>query len=330
MWNLIQELYRLFVYQPQLNLLYFFFKITGDIGFSIILLSTTANLIIFPLFAKNYLSLQKTRILQPKIKEIQDKYRKDPQKILSEMRVFNKKHGISTGYTFLVLFIQIFFISGLFFVISDAVQGKNQEFLYELFFNTRIPDFTSAGAKAFGFIEIGGKSTDYLWIPILSAVLSYLYGMYSFKWSPKPELPKLKTTPKPKKKKDDDVPVIDQEAIRKQQESMMIYMQPAMIFIFTYSSLPGIGIYFAWSSFLSLARQIFLTRYYTSHTDKLIRDIADSDPTSKDDNPYNNLEITGDPAQLASSMPKTEIVVEAKQDVLKKPKNSGKKKKSKK
>jgi YidC/Oxa1 family membrane protein insertase len=92
MWNLIQELYRLFVYQPQLNLLYFFFKITGDIGFSIILLSTTANLIIFPLFAKNYLSLQKSRILQPKTKEIQEKYKADPQKMIMEIRAFNKKH----------------------------------------------------------------------------------------------------------------------------------------------------------------------------------------------------------------------------------------------
>jgi YidC/Oxa1 family membrane protein insertase len=329
MWNLIQELYRLFVYQPQLNLLYFFFKITGDIGFSIILLSTTANLIIFPLFAKNYLSLQKSRILQPKTKEIQEKYKADPQKMIMEIRAFNKKHGISTGYTFLVLFIQAFFISGLFFVINDAVRGVNHEFLYEVFFNTKLADFSSSGGKAFGFINIGAKSTDYLWLPILSMFISYLYGMYSFRWAPKPELPKPKTT-KTKNKKNDEPPAFDTEAMQKTQEFQAIYILPVILFIFQYTSPTGINIYFAWSSFLSLIRQVFLTRYYANHTDKLIRDIADSDPTSKDDNPYNNLEITGDPAQLVDDLPKTEVVLPAKKDPLNKSKNQLKKKKSKK
>lgn len=311
MGNFLQEAFRTVVYEPELNILFGFFKLTNDIGFSIVLLSFAVNLIILPLFAKNYIGLQKSRILQPKIKEIQTKYKKDPQVMLAKMREFNKLHGINNGYTFLVLFIQLFFISGLFFVIQDVVKGSELKGIYQLFFGPDVANykFSTDTALAFGTVNIGARAAEYLWMPLATLFIMYLNGMYTFRWSPQIKLPKPKVDPKKKKSEPD---ALDPEVMQKAMEFQTIYMLPVISFIFNYSVPMGLNIYFITSSVISLVRQIFLTRYYASHTDKLMMDIADSDPTSKDNNPDNNIELTGDPAQLVQNIPVAELVLPAK------------------
>ena len=316
--NIFQELFRVVVFEPQLNLLYFFYKITGsEIGSSIILLAFAVNLMILPIYAKSYINMQKTRILQPQIKQIQDKYKKDPQILLSKMREFNRKHGVSTGYVFLVLLVQLFFVSGLYVLINDVVQGKTLTGLYEIFWGAgHLADFKNSTGQslAFGLINIGASAKDYLWIPVIALVFSYLYGMYTFRWAPKLNIPK----PVIKKNAKGEPPLLDPEAMQKSMEFQSIYILPIFLFVIQYSLPTGLNLYFATTSFIALIRQIFLTKFYMSHTDKLIADIATSDPSSKDKNPDNNPEILSDPAQLASDQPVVEVVVKKKAKPTKK------------
>jgi len=324
MGNFFQEAFRILVYEPELNILFTFFRLTGDVGLAIIILSFVVNLIILPLFAKNYISLQKSRILQPKIREIQVKYKKDPQLMLTKMREFNRQHGINNGYTFLVLFIQLFFISGLFFVIQDVAKGTELKGLYQIFFGPEVNNykFSVDTALAFGNINIASGASNYIWMPLATLFMMYINGMYTFRWSPQIKLPKPKVSTK--KKKDEPEP-LDPEVMQKAMEFQTIYMLPVISFIFNFSLPMGLNIYFITSTFISLIRQIFLTRYYASHTGLLLKDIADSDPTSKDNNPDNNIELTGDPAQLVESIPVPELVIKSKPVTI----NSAKAKKSK-
>lgn len=323
MGNFFQEAFRTLVYEPELNILFGFLKLTGDIGAAIILLSFAVNLIILPLFAKNYIGLQKSRILQPKIKEIQTKYKKDPQLMLTKMREFNKLHGINNGYTFLVLFIQLFFISGLFFVIQDVAKGTELKGLYQVFFGPDVANykFSVDTALAFGNINIAAGASNYIWMPLATLFIMYLNGMYTFRWSPQIKLPKPKVNPKKKK---DEPQALDPEVMQKAMEFQSIYMLPVISFIFNFSVPMGLNIYFITSSLISLFRQIFLTRYYARHTGQLLKDIADSDPTSKDKNPDNNIELTGDPAQLVESIAVPELVIDRKGDALSSKLNSKK------
>ena len=71
MWEFLGWLYNQIVYYPQLNLLELLYLLTNDIGWSIVILSILINLLLFPLFSKNYLNSQKLRLLQPKLKELQ-------------------------------------------------------------------------------------------------------------------------------------------------------------------------------------------------------------------------------------------------------------------
>jgi len=307
--NIFGELFKAIVYQPQLNLLYFLFQITGDIGLSFILLAIIVNVIIFPLFAKSYVNLQKTRILQPWIKELQTKHKADPQKMMAEMGKFNKKHGISNSSTFLVLFVQIFFFSGLYTVINDVVTRNQVDGLYQLFFNKTTYDFKAGTGQllAFGKIDIGASASSFLWIPLISMFFSYLYGMYTFKWAPQPVLPTPKKVTKKKDSKT-ETPILDPEVMRKSMEFQSIYVLPIFLFFIQYTLPTGLNIYFLTSSALSIVRQYVLINFYSSHTDKLLESIAESDPFSKDDNPANNLEITADPEQMVMEPVATAIV----------------------
>ena len=83
---MFKDLYRFFIYEPQLNLLYWLHKLFGgDIGFGIIGIAFLVNLIILPIFAKNYINMQKMKILQPFLTEIRENYKDKPQEMLLKM-----------------------------------------------------------------------------------------------------------------------------------------------------------------------------------------------------------------------------------------------------
>lgn len=329
----LQDVYRVLVYRPQLNLLYFLYNLAGqDFGIAVMIVAVIVNLITLPLFAKSFINMQKRKVLTPLIQEIQTKYKSDPQKMFKKMGEFNKKHGLNNSYTMLVLFVQIFFISGLFFLIRDVVNGTIDARLYSIFFGDRSVTFAENGDDilAFGRIPIDSPSGDYILIPIIVGLLSFVYGYYTSKLAPKPKLPEIKPKKKKKDKKEEEK-VFDPEAMQKSMEFQMIYIMPLFLFAVQFSLSAGVSIYMATSSFLSLIRQIFLTHYYAGHTDKLLDSITTSDPQSRDDDPSNNLEITADPADIASQPKPTKVLKndnkETKTKNLKQNKNKKKSKK---
>lgn len=311
--NIFLELFRVLVYEPQLNILYLIFKLTGgEIGISFILMGVVVNLITLPLFIKSYITGQKNRILAPKLTEIREQYKKEPQVLMTKLREFNKKHGIENSSVLWILLVQIFFVSGLYYLIKDVADGKSISGLYSIFWGDQVTAVFKDGSKglfAFGSLNVGDNSRDHLWLVAIPAVLSYFYGMYTFRWAPKPKIIEVKK-PKPAKNSKDEPPLFDPVSFQKTMEIQQIYFIPLIFFFFNYSVLVGINIYFATTGALSLIRQIFLTNFYATHTENLINQIIDSDPTSKDDNPDNNLEITANADQMADNLPVAEKILQ--------------------
>lgn len=318
--NIFQWLFQYLVYDPQLNLLQLFFNITGDIGVSIILLALVVNLLMWPIFASSFINSQKIRILQPKLKEIQEKFKDDPQEQLRQNMAFNKKHGVNGSSIFLVLFAQLFFASGLYFVINDVTKGTDLiSHLYP--FTANLPK-TQFSSTAFGFVPVKASTSSYIWLPLLNAFFSFLYGMYSFRWSPQPAIP---VTQKPKNK-DGETPGLDPEALQKSMEFNTIYVMPVFLFMVNYSFPAGINIYFTTVSLLSLIRQVFITKYYSGHADKLLEEISKSDPDSNDNIKGNNIDSKADALDIMSEAIPVEVVGKKKPSV--KAKKSLKKKKT--
>ena len=60
---------------------------------SIVLLTMVVRLILFPLFVKQIKSQRTMQVMQPRIKEIREKYKHDKQKMNEELMALQKEHG---------------------------------------------------------------------------------------------------------------------------------------------------------------------------------------------------------------------------------------------
>jgi YidC/Oxa1 family membrane protein insertase len=271
------------VYRPEVNILKLFFQLTNDIGISIILLATTVNLVLWPLFIAVFLNSQKVRYLQPKIKEIQEKFKGNQQEMIKAMQVFNKKHGVNNSTFLYVIVAQILVATGLWTITSNLSHGDGNTVtingLYDWLYGTSSVQFNT---KAFGFLDISKSANTFIFLPLLNSFFSFLYGMYSFRWAPKlPDVPKPKL--KEVKTKDDKKSAFDPESFQKSMEIQTIYFMPVFLFFINFNFPIGVNIYFAVLSLMSLIRQIYITQYYTSHTVKFVEDLAKSDPEFDED-----------------------------------------------
>ncbi len=76
-------------------LLEFFFKLIPNYGVSIILLTVLVKIILYPFTHKSYESTSKMQAVQPKLKEIQERYKGDSQKINTKTAELYKAEGIN-------------------------------------------------------------------------------------------------------------------------------------------------------------------------------------------------------------------------------------------
>jgi YidC/Oxa1 family membrane protein insertase len=264
--NIIHQIWTLLVWQPQLNIIALFYRATQDIGWAIIGTSLIINLPLWYLFAKSYINMQKTRMLQPQMKEIQDKYKEDPLEMRKHVMGFYKKHNVSQAATFQMMFLQIFFVTGVYYIVIELSKGKMVSGLYKFIFGSETATFLT---KAFGSIDIGDSSTKHIWIVALSAILSYFYGYYTFKIAPQIKLPD------PVGRTQEE---IDQaKTMEKTAMFVGLYLSPILLTVLNLSVPVGVNIYIIGTTILATLRQMFITNYYAKETKQLYKDIVESD-----------------------------------------------------
>ena len=106
------------------NGLTFFYDLTVSLGFAsygiaIILLTLAIKVLMYPLMVKQVKSMKGMQELQPKIKQMQEKYKGSPEKLNKEMALLYKESGINPLAGCLPLLIQMPFLMAIFFAIRD-------------------------------------------------------------------------------------------------------------------------------------------------------------------------------------------------------------------
>jgi YidC/Oxa1 family membrane protein insertase len=99
----------------------------GSWGVAIILMTFTVRIAILPLTFKGVKSMQRLQVLQPKIKEIQQRYKDDKQRMNQEVMAFYQREKVNPLGSCLPLLLQIpFFISLFYLLRSDTFQQDIQ------------------------------------------------------------------------------------------------------------------------------------------------------------------------------------------------------------
>ena len=134
-----------FVINIMTSALTFFYDMTVTLGFAnygvaIILLTATIKMAIYPLTAKSVRSMKAMQEVQPKMKELQDKYKGNPEKLNKEMAALYKEKGVNPFSGCLPLLLQMPILIAIFFAIRDYQYVNQPSFL--LWSNLGHPDPT--------------------------------------------------------------------------------------------------------------------------------------------------------------------------------------------
>jgi YidC/Oxa1 family membrane protein insertase len=115
-----------------LKLLKFIYSLIPNYGIAIIILSTILKFVFYPLTHKSFTSAQKMQQVQPHLKELQAKYKGNPQKLQKETMKLYKEHGVSPLGGCLPLLIQFPFLFALYPVLQSTIELRHAGFIFWL------------------------------------------------------------------------------------------------------------------------------------------------------------------------------------------------------
>jgi len=212
-------------------LLLAFFRLVHNYGIAIILLTLLVKIIFFPLTKKSSEATLRMQSVAPKIKELQEKYKDNRQKLNIEMAELYKKEGYNplSGCLPMLLQIPIFFamynlfnnhfdLRGAMFIPGWIPDLSLPESIYNFPAGFRLPILDWTALRLLPFIYLGSQ---------------LLYG-------------KVTQTP-------------DQKA--NSQMKMMLYVMPIVFFFILYNVPSGLLIYWIFSNLLTMVQQLAINKY---------------------------------------------------------------------
>jgi len=221
-----------------LNALY---RLCGNYGVAIILLTVIIRLLLYPLNQKSFRSMKAMQTLQPKITVLQEKFKGDPKKKQEEMMKIYREHGVNPAGGCLPLVLQFPILIAFFRVLQNAVELWGAPFclwIKDLSEPDALMKLTTGNVTVplIGKV-MEGKSVIFINVlPILMLVVFYI---------------QQKMTPA------SGMAASPEQA---QQQKMMNYVMPFMFGIIFYNMPAGLNLYFAVSTMLGILQQKYMIR----------------------------------------------------------------------
>ncbi|MDR1128436.1 MAG: membrane protein insertase YidC [Treponema sp.] len=207
-----------------------FYRLIPNYGVAIILLTLLVKILLFPLTKKSSESTLRMQTLAPKIKELQEKYKDNPQQMNTKMAELYKQEGTNPMAGCLPLLIQFPIFIAMYNLFNNHFDLRGA-----MFIPGWIPDL-SVPESVFSFaphrLPILGWS-DIRLLPFIYVGSQLLTG-------------KITQTP-------------DQQA--NSQMKMMLYVMPVMFFFILYNVPSGLTVYWIMTNFLSLIQQLIINKY---------------------------------------------------------------------
>jgi YidC/Oxa1 family membrane protein insertase len=238
------------------------FDVIGAYGIAVIVITIIIRLLLAPLqqfqLVTQRRSMAEQRKLAPQVAELRKKYKKDTQKLNSEMMKLYQEHGVnplSGMIGCLPLVIQIPILSALYYVFTGFahthsathflfVPNLNDNPNHHLLFGTPIPD------------------PQYLIFPLLAALTTLVQSrMLQMPPSPNPT---------------------DQELQTQQMQRTMVWLSPLMIGWFALNVPAGLGLYWFVGNCVSIIQQSFVVGWGNVLPARFRKQVAGGAPVPPD------------------------------------------------
>ncbi len=114
--------------KPIFKYLDWLFRLVGNFGVAIILLTLTVRALMFPIAQRQFASMAAMRVVQPKLKALQERYKDDKPKLQQEMMALYQKEKINPMAGCLPIFLQIPVFYALYKVLMLTIEMRHQPF----------------------------------------------------------------------------------------------------------------------------------------------------------------------------------------------------------
>lgn len=159
---MITNLFNTYIYAPILGALVFIYENIAfyDLGIAIIILTIVVRIVLFPIFYKSAKDQTLMQKIQPKIKELQEKYKEDKEAQAKALMALYKEHKLNPFSGFLLILLQLPVFIALFRIFSNGLSGGVFDNIIFL-----------------GLIDLSEKS---IVLAVLAAGLQYIQGKMTF------------------------------------------------------------------------------------------------------------------------------------------------------
>ena len=273
------SIFSILITNPLGYLLGFIYTFTQNYGWALVIFTILVKLILLPLGLKQQKSMTRMQFVQPKMAEIQEKYKNDKNKQSEEMMKLYKEYKVSPMSGCLPLLIQLPILYGLYWVIREPLRymlhipmEQIEQMIAELGFSGYNAQILVAHAKNlinFDFLGLDLSSQPELSKPSLLWIIPILAGVTTFftskitTWMNKKDKKGKKEEQKPQRVLNPDQKTNNAS----QQEGMMkgmLYVMPLMTLWITFTVPAALGVYWTISNILSLVQTVVLNGYYAN------------------------------------------------------------------
>lgn len=234
--DIIADLFREVLMRPMANsLVMLYLVLFSNFGLSIIALTVIIRLATMKLTLKQTRSTRAMSTIQPKLKELQARYKNDKQKLSQETFRLYREHGVNPIGCLGPMLIQMPIWIGLYWALIRVLPSspENLADLSKLLYSWLAPVHNAVPVNS-GFLWFD------LSIPDPTPLLPVLVG--ASMWVQQ----KMMTYP-------------SQDPKQQQTQQMMLWMMPLMFVFFTFSFPSGLALYWFVSNLMGVAIQYFTT-----------------------------------------------------------------------
>jgi YidC/Oxa1 family membrane protein insertase len=208
-----------YVLLPLFNFLHIFIP---NYGFVIIVFSLIIKIVLYPLTKSSLQSMKKMQLLQPKITEIKEKFKDDPQKMNKETMKLYSTYGVNPAGGCLPLVLQMPIFVAMWGLFQVAIELRQQPFLWWINDLSRPDIIASLPIKIplFGIDKISG--------------LALLMGITTF--------------------------VQQKMTVKDPKQQSLVYIMPVMLTLMFMSFPSGLNLYYFMFNLFSIIQQFYVNK----------------------------------------------------------------------
>ena len=117
-----------FLTKPLFFAIDYFFKVVGNYGVAIILVTVCIRLLFFPLASFSFRSMGKMKLLQPEMTRLKELHKEDKMKLQQEMMALYKREGVNPMSGCLPILVQIPVFFALYKVLFVTIEMRHMPF----------------------------------------------------------------------------------------------------------------------------------------------------------------------------------------------------------